>query len=145
MEHLGTGGVVGASVGGGTGGGVRGGVVGASVGGGTGGGVGATDRDASCSSLDQKSASSVSSILTFFFSAAEPPIIKSKANTSVFAFILIMISTCKKLDSEFVDFVSPSDRIFCTVKKILCSTLGFGEESSRGCYLVHNKKRDFFR
>jgi hypothetical protein len=91
------GGVVVGSVGGSTGGRVRGGVVGASVGGSTGGGVGATDRSASCSCLDQKSASSVTSILTFFFSAAEPPINRSKANASVFAFILIMVSIGKKL------------------------------------------------
>ena len=85
------------------GGGVGGGGVGASgVGGGGvgGGGVGATDMDESCSSLDQKSASSGTSILTLSLSAPEPPIKSSKANTSVVAFILIMASTCRNV--EFV-------------------------------------------
>jgi hypothetical protein len=85
-EHPSRGGgsVEGASVGGDTGGG-RGGVV---VGGG--GGVGGTDM-VSCSSLDQKSSSSRTSILGLLFSAAEPPIMRSRASTKVVAFICIML------------------------------------------------------
>jgi hypothetical protein len=75
-----------------------GGVAEGGAGGVGGGGVGATDMDVSCSSLDQKSASSGASILTRSFSAAEPTIRRSKANASVVAFILIMISTCRKVE-----------------------------------------------
>jgi hypothetical protein len=101
-EHPSRGGgsVEGASVGGDTGGG-RGGVVvggGGGVGGtdmvsgvgGGGGGVGGTDMDP-CSSLDQKSSSSRTSILGLLFSAAEPPIMRSRASTKVVAFICIML------------------------------------------------------